>query len=59
MYLLVTLVEPRQGEMSVRVPLDHLRVAPEQTGSTQPEQDMEKIDPADDMPTLAKPPAAP
>jgi len=36
MFLLVMLVEPRQTEMSVKVPLDHIKLAPETTGATDP-----------------------
>ena len=59
MYLLVAMVEPRRAEMSVRVPLDHLSPEPEQTGSTAPAREEEQTDPADDLPALAQPPAAP
>jgi hypothetical protein len=34
MFLLVMFVEPRQAEMSVNVPLDHIKLAPETTGTT-------------------------
>jgi len=34
MFLLVMFVEPRQAEMSVNVPLDHIKLAPETTGAT-------------------------
>ncbi len=34
MFLLVVFVEPRQAEMSVNVPLDHIKSAPETTGAT-------------------------
>ncbi|MGE0280347.1 MAG: hypothetical protein AB7P20_07010 [Rhizobiaceae bacterium] len=34
MFLLVMFVEPRQAEMSVNVPLDHIKMAPETTGTT-------------------------
>lgn len=34
MFLLVMFVEPRQAEMSVNVPLDHIKTAPETTGTT-------------------------
>jgi len=34
MFLLVTFVKPRQAEMSVSVPLDHVMSNPEVTGTT-------------------------
>jgi hypothetical protein len=37
MFLLVALVEPRQAEMSVNVPLDHVKPVPETTGTTSPD----------------------
>lgn len=39
MVLLVTFVEPRQAEMTVSVPLDHIKLAPETTGATGPDTD--------------------
>lgn len=47
MFLLVALVKPRQTEMSVDVPLNHIRPAPAQTGSTPAEEDAFEEPPAD------------
>ena len=47
MVLLVALVEPRQTEMSVNVPLDHIRPVPAPAGSTPAEDEAFEEPPAD------------